>query len=331
MNSTFEILGEKVEPGTRKPVMIKTSEFYTGNPVKLPLIITHGVEEGPRLFVTAAVHGDEINGIEILRRLNAKLDPENVTGTLICFPIVNIFGFYSMQRKMQDGRDLNRSFPGIEKGSSTARIAKLLYEEIIKKCDYGIDLHTPRANRFEIPHTEADTFNEAAFRIARAFGLPVIIHTKGPEKSLQHTATEEGIPTIVYSAGEVLRFHEEITQRGVEGILNVMHELGMFEVKTTHPDYSIIVQESRAIHTKKGGILHVGVNTGQLIYEHDYIGKVLNPFGFEVEDIHAPENGLIICISTNPLVNPGDEICSYVMLDKSLGTVENALKNNDVI
>ncbi|MCP4724452.1 MAG: succinylglutamate desuccinylase/aspartoacylase family protein [bacterium] len=328
MNDILEIIGEKIEPGTRKPVMVKTSEFYTGNPVRLPIVITHGKEKGPKIFITAAVHGDEINGTEIVRRLNAKLDPEQLSGTVICIPIVNISGFYSMQRKMQDGRDLNRSFPGIEKGSSTSRIAKLLFEEIISKCDYGIDLHTPRMNRFEIPHTEGDTFNEAVFRMARAFGLPIIIHTKGPEKSLQYTATEAGVPTIVYSAGEILRFHENITQKGFEGILNVMHEVGMIDFETTNPDFSVIVQESRAVHTKKGGILHIKVLTGQLVYEKDPIGNVLNPFGFEVEDIQAQENGLIICVSTNPLVHPGDEVCSYVMLDKSLGVVENAIKNN---
>ncbi len=328
MNNIIEIVGEKIEPGSQTPVMVKTSEFYTGNPVKLPLVITHGAEKGPKLFITAAVHGNEINGTEIVRRLNAELDPERISGTVICIPIVNIFGFYSMKRKMPDGRDLNRSFPGIEKGSSTSRIAKLLFEEIISKCDYGIDIHTPRMNRFEIPHTEADIHNEAVFRIANAFGLPIIINTKGPEKSLQNTATEAGIPTIVYSAGEILRFHDNITQKGVDGILNVMHEIGMINVKINKPEFSVIVRESRSIHTKRGGILHTRIHTGHLVYQDDQIGSVLNPFGYEVEEIHAAENGLIICISTNPLVHPGDEVCSYVKLDKSLGMVEDALKNN---
>ncbi|KPK91984.1 hypothetical protein AMJ80_06980 [bacterium SM23_31] len=327
MENSIIIAGERIAQGTQKEVRLKISEFYTAYPVYIPVIVTHGVEEGPALFVTAAIHGDEINGIEIVRRLVTKINPKELRGTVLCVPVVNIFGFYTMSRNLPDRRDLNDAFPGIQKGSPASRVAYILFEEIIKKCDYGIDIHTPQVKRIEIPHTEADLSNRDAHQLARAFGTPVVINTAGPEKSLQNSAASADIPTIVFSGGEVLRFHENVTEQGVDGIHNVLAYLNMIEFEISKPEYSIIVQESRSVQTQQGGILCVNVNPGGLVYQGDLIARVTNPFGRDVELIKAPETGLIISASTNPLVNPGNEVCAYVMLDKSLGIVEEALRN----
>ena len=325
MEGNLVIAGEHIPQGTQKEIRLKISEFYTANPVYIPIIASHGVEDGPTLFITAAIHGDEINGIEIVRQLITRIDPERLRGSLLCVPIVNIFGFYTMTRNVPDRRNLNNSFPGSKKGSTSSRIANILFDEIIMLCDYGIDIHSPRVKRFEIPHTEAGLSDRESRQLARAFGTPVIIDDPGQEKSLQSAATQAGIPTIVYSGGEVLRFHERVTELGVTGILNVLSHLDMIDDGRIEPDYSIIVQQSHSVQTQTGGILYVCVKPGDLVYKDDLLARVTRPFGREVEHIVSPETGLIISTSTNPLVNPGNEVCAYVKLDKSLGIVEKAI------
>ncbi len=159
MEHILYVAGEAVKRGSQSEVRLKISEFYTHNPVHIPVIVSHGIHDGPALFITAAVHGDEINGIEIVRRLIHHIDPQELSGSLYCVPIVNIFGFYSNTRSIVDRRDLNDCFPGIKKGSTASRIASILYDEIISQCDFGVDIHTPKANRLEIPHLEANLSN----------------------------------------------------------------------------------------------------------------------------------------------------------------------------
>jgi hypothetical protein len=328
MNNTITIAGKEIQPGTIHEIKLKISEYYTANPVYIPVVVINGNEEGPRLFITAALHGDEINGIEIASQLITSINPETLNGVLICVPIINIFGFYTMSRSMPDRRDLNETFPGSPKGSPAARIAAILFEEVIQKCNYGIDIHTPRANRFEMPHIEADLNNREAHQLARAFGTPLIINAHGPEKSLQNTATSSGIPTIVYSGGEILRFDEKTTEQGVTGIHNVLSHLEMADFERKKPEFEIIVQKSRSLRTLTGGILYIHVKAGDLIYKGELVARVTHPFGKDTEHITAPETGLIISASTTPLVNPGNEVYSYVILDKSLGIVEDTYRKN---
>ena len=329
MNSSLSIDGKTILPGTQTEVYLKISEFYTHNPVYIPVIVSHGNTEGPKLFVTAAIHGDEINGIEIVRRLVSRIDPGTLNGTILFVPIVNIFGFYSMTRNMADRRDLDDCFPGIKKGSAASRIALILFEEIISLCDFGIDLHTPKANMLEILHVEADLSNREAHHLARAFSTSVIIDTPGKENSLQNAASGSGIPTVIYSGGEVLRFHEQVTDKGVLGILNVLSYLEMIEHEIRKPEYSIIVQKSRSVQTKSGGILHIDAQPGDLLYAGQEVAQVMDPFGSDVERIIAPESGLVISVSTNPFVNPGYGVYAYVMLDRSLGIVEEAIRKRN--
>lgn len=325
MNEDIIITGEKISPGSKREISLKISEFYTSNPVYIPVIVAHGVDEGPKIFITAAIHGNEINGVEIVGRLSSEIDPGALKGSILFVPIVNIFGFYTMQRNTTDRRNLNSSFPGIEKGTPASRIAYILFEEIIKKCDYGIDLHTPRENRYEYPHVKADLSINRVHQLARSFGSRIIINTPGDAKTLRHSANEAGIPTIGFFGGEVLRFHDDITISGVTGLKNVLSGLGMIDHQVVSPKFSIIVKKNRSILTNEGGILYVFAKPGTIIYKGDQVAKVTNPFGQEIESIYAPETGLVISASTNPLVNPGNEVCSYVMLDKSLGIVENAV------
>jgi len=331
-NIVLYVAGKDVEPGSKKEIRLQISEYFTGNPVYIPVVVVHGAETGPKIFITAAIHGDEINGVEIIRRLITFIDPEKLRGTLFCVPIVNIFGFYNMVRNLPDGRDLNHHFPGSEKGSGASRIAYTLFNKVIKLCDYGIDIHTPRIKRYEIPHTEADLASREAHQLARSFGLPVIINIPGREKSLQHSANEAGIPTIVFSGGEVLRFHEKINSSGLKGIFNVLADQDMYDVEKTKPEYSIIVRKGKSIQTRHGGIIYVEVSAGDLVYKGERLARITSPFGREVEDIYMPETGLIISVSTNPLVTPGNEVCFYVRLDKSLPIVEKAFqKRKDTI
>ncbi|MFC1729117.1 succinylglutamate desuccinylase/aspartoacylase family protein [candidate division KSB1 bacterium] len=318
------IAGKRVHPESRMEIPLQISDFFTSNPVRIPVVVINGAYPGPKVFVTAAIHGDEINGVEIVRRLISFISPEKLKGTLLCVPIVNLFGFYTMTRYLPDGRDLNRAFPGSSKGTGASRIADILFNSIVKVCDYGIDIHSPRVKRYEIPHAEADLSNRVAHQLARSFSTPVIINMRGNENSLQYTADSAGIPTIVLSGGEVLRFNEEVSVCGLNGILNVLAYLEMYDWEIKKSAYSIIVQEGRSLQTKRGGILYMKAQAGDLVYADDLVAEVLSPFGRTVEKITAPENGLLISVSTNPLVNPGNEACSYVHLDKSLHLVEEA-------
>jgi predicted deacylase len=325
VSDELKIGGVVVQPGETKEIRIKLSESYGSAPVFMPVIVIRGMMPGPAVYFTAAVHGDEINGVEIVRQLSYSLDPQELRGTAICVPIVNIPGFNNRSRYLPDGRDMNRSFPGGAQGSQSARAAHLIFTEIIQKCQYGVDFHTASNGRVNMPHIRADVDNEDARRMAKAFGPNVILHGRGSRGSLRREATGAGVPTVVFEAGEAGRFERRTVRIGLEGALNVMHELRMIEWQRVEPAYQVIVKTGEWVRADRGGILNLTAEPGDLVYANDELGVISNPFGRELKGIKAPFTGLIVGITVNPLVNPGSPICHIVKLDKTLPKVEKAM------
>ncbi len=325
---SFSICGISVQPGETKQIQLKVSESYLSLGIHIPATVIHGRQEGPVAFVMAATHGDEINGTDIVRRLIFGIAPEELAGTVIAIPVVNIPGFLAQSRYLPYHRDLNRFFPGKRKGNNAERIAHRLFQEVVIKCDFGIDLHTAAEGRLNLPHVRGDMAHPRVRKLARAFGATVLINNPGVKGSLRREATEAGVPTILFEAGETGRFSPRVSASGLKGVLKVFSEMGMLSdpnKASARPPFQVIVQASEWIRAEKGGILDLNVKPGDLIYEGDLIGQVLDPFGNRVTRIRAARTGIVIGVTTAPLSIPGSGIAHVAHLKKTLSMVERSL------
>jgi predicted deacylase len=310
----FEIAGMKIASGRRKDVKVRISEFYTATPVFIPVTVVHGSRPGPVLYLTAAVHGNEINGVEMVRQVRMAVDPKHLAGTLILVVIANPIAFLNMTRDLPDGRDLNRFFPGRDRGSMASHIADALFTKIVRLADYGIDLHTAATGRTNLPHVRTDMKSPVLRRLATSFGCEVVFDMPGEEGTLRRAASEAGVPTIVYEAGEPLKFQKNLIRRGVEGIKNVLADLRMAEFDRTSPAFQIVVDDHRWIRAVKGGILQLNVKPGDIVEKGADIAVNTKPFGTEVSRVRAPYTGLVAGCTTLPMVIPGSAICHLVAL-----------------
>lgn len=326
MAEELKIGGKAINPGEAQEILLKISEFYTAQAVNIPVTVVRGVEEGPRVFLTAAIHGDELNGVEIVRTIMTELDPSKLRGTVLCTPVLNRWGFLSHSRYLPGRRDLNRYFPGNPDGNVAARVAHKIFTEIVQHAQYGIDMHTAAAGRTNLAHIRGDMDDEKVRKMARAFGTEIIIDQPAAGGTLRSAATRAGIPTIILEAGETFRFQRTMVTKGVSGVKNVLGDLGMIEWTAREPSFQVIVKVSEWIRAERGGILDIRVRPGDLIYEGNEIAMVSTPFGREVTTLLSPLTGLVIGITTIPLVQPGDAICHIAKLEKTLHTVEKYAK-----
>src|SRR3954470_17042023 len=225
--SPFSISGISVAAGETREIDLKVSESYLSRPIQIPVTVIRGTKPGPTAFVMGAIHGDEINGADIVRRLIFDVDHEKISGTLIAIPVVNIPGFLEQARYLPYHRDLNRFFPGDRKGNNAQRIAARLFKEVVLKCDFGIDLHTAADGRSNLPHVRGDMSNPKIRELARAFGSTIIVNQPGVRGSLRREATLAGVPTILFEAGETRKFSPKISVAGLRGVLNVLQSMGM--------------------------------------------------------------------------------------------------------
>lgn len=316
----FEIGGHKIEPGESRSLELNVAKLYTHTPVTLPVQVVSGKKEGPRLFVSAAVHGDEINGVEIIRRLLNHKALSSLRGTLVAVPVVNVHGFITHSRYLPDRRDLNRAFPGKENGSLTAQLAWLFDQEIVDKCTHGIDLHTASGHRFNLPQVRACIDDEETLQLAQAFGTPVILNSNVRDGSLRQAAVDGGKPFLLYEAGEVLRFDEFSIQVGVAGIISVMRLLGMLRGKPYKSKFQpFIAHTSTWIRAPQSGVLRVDCPLGSQVSKGERLGRVSDPMGDSEEDIMAPAAGVIISVLKLPLVNKGDAVFHLARLKGSEG------------
>jgi uncharacterized protein len=314
--------GRDIRRGSTEQIFLKVSEYYTATPVNVPVTVIRGREPGPTLFLTAAIHGDELNGVEIVRRVMTSITPAQLRGTLICVPVVNRMGFLTHNRYLPGRRDLNRYFPGDPEGNAAARTAHALFSEIVAGSTCGIDLHTASVGRTNLPHIRADMSSAEVRRLARSFGTEVIIDSIGMSRTLRAAATRAGVPTIIFEAGETFRFQGNMVARGMSGVRNVLGSLGMIEEPAKEARFQVIIKVSEWVRATRGGIAEIAVRPGEIVYAGDEIASLSNPFGKEVSSVRSPLTGLIIGITTVPMVNPGDAICHVAKLEKTLATVE---------
>lgn len=321
----LEIAGRGIAPGETQEISLSISEFYTAQPVNIPVTVMRGHEDGPRVFLTAAIHGDELNGVEIVRSVLQGLDHTKIKGALVCLPVVNRMGFLNHSRYLPDRTDLNRHFPGDPTGNSASRIAQILFREIVMPCDAGIDFHTAAVGRTNLPHIRGKMDDDRVRHLAKAFGTEIIVDMSGHPGSLRAAATAAAIPTIIYEGGETFRFQRKAIKKGINGVYNVLSALGMIPTPVKEPRVQVVVRKTEWVRAERGGILDLGVAPGDVIYERETIAAIENPFGREVSTVTAPFTGLIVGTTTRPMVNPGDAICHIVKLDKTLPTVEKHL------
>jgi hypothetical protein len=309
---------KEVMPGQSVILDLPMASLYSHAPINLPVQVIHGKRDGPRLFVSAAIHGDEINGVEIIRRLLRMPLVKKLHGTLMAIPIVNVYGFVSRSRYLPDRRDLNRSFPGSESGSMAARLAELFLTEIVAQCDYGIDLHTGAVHRENLPQIRANLDHPETARIARAFHVPVLLNANIRDGSLRQVAMEHDIPILLYEAGEALRFDERSIRAGVKGIIAVMRELGMLPASRGRGgNEPLVARASSWVRAGRSGILRVTVPLGARVRKGQVIGVIADPFGQQELEVQASAGGIIIGRTNLPLVNEGEGLFHIARFDST--------------
>jgi len=300
--------GETVWPGEKRAIDIDLASTYTHDDLSMTVQVVRGKKPGPVLFISAAIHGDEINGVEIIRRLLQQKAISQLRGTLLAIPIVNVYGFLNHSRYLPDGRDLNRCFPGSARGSLTGRVAHTFVSEILSKSTHGIDLHTGARHRSNFPQIRADLDDERTLTMTRAFGVPLAIDAKLRDGSLRDCASQMDIPVILYEAGEALRFEEMHIRAGVKGIVNVMRTIGMLPRRSgsREPAEPIISGETIWIRTPASGILRTLVPLGAKVEKGQIIGVIADPLGDTETNVEASCDGVVIGRTNLPLAYEGD-------------------------
>ncbi|MBY5991008.1 succinylglutamate desuccinylase/aspartoacylase family protein [Ferrimonas balearica] len=309
-NRPIEFGGESVLPGQQRTIEIPLASMVTQRDLHLSLRVLHGRSPGPCLFVSAAIHGDEINGVEIIRRLLKRKALNRLKGTLVLAPIVNVHGFLAQSRYLPDGRDLNRSFPGSARGTLAGRIAHTFLSEVVNKCTHGIDLHTAARHRDNLPQIRADLNQDETRALATAFGVPVVMHSEIRDGSLRQVAGDNGIPILLYEAGEALRFNEVCIRAGVTGILNVMRTLKMLppsraKERAHKPVYS---DTSFWVRAPESGIFRAMMPMGAKAAKGSVLGVIADPLGEQEVPVLAPRDGIVIGRTNLPLTHEGEAL-----------------------
>jgi len=311
MRPPFQLGSETVSAGRRKTIHLPLPEFYTHSATTMPVHVIHGRREGPTLLVTSAIHGDEINGVEIIRRLLTHNSLSGIRGTLLLIPVVNVFGFVAQSRYLPDRRDLNRSFPGSRKGSMTARLAYLVTQEILPRCTHVIDLHTGAIGRENLPQVRATlgADNPETEAMALSFNAPVVLDAALRAGTFRQCAQELGILSLVYEAGEALRFDEIAIRAGVTGTLNVMAHLGMIRKRPGRRSHTPVVsQGSSWIRAPQSGVVRSLVALGSRVKDGDILAYVSDPIGEHEEPIPSSVSGIVIGRARLPLVHEGEAV-----------------------
>ncbi len=316
--------GIDIAPGERKVIDIRVAPMYTHDDISIAVQAVRGRRPGPTLFISAAIHGDEINGVEIIRRLLQHKALNTLRGTLLAIPIVNVYGFLNHTRYLPDGRDLNRSFPGSAKGSLTGRVAHTFLEQIIRKSTHGIDLHTGSRHRSNFPQIRADLDDPATRAMTEAFGVPLAINARVRDGSLRECAADSGVPVILYEAGEALRFEEMHIRAGVKGIINVMRSIGMLREgrRRKAPAPLIISDQTSWIRAPESGVLRTLVPLGAKVSRGQTIALVADPLGTTETAITAPDAGVVIGRTNLPLVYEGDATFHIAQYGRKVTAVE---------
>lgn len=309
--------GTEIKSGTRAQVPLPVSRLITGAQMSMPVTVIHGPKNGPTIWISAAIHGDELNGVEVVNRVLADLEPKKLHGTLLAIPVVNVHGFITGDRYLPDRRDLNRSFPGSAKGSLASRTANLFMKEIVQHCSVGIDLHTASDNRTNLPQIRADLDDPKTKELAEVFGATVMMHSKERSGSLRHAGSKAGCNVLLFEAGEPLRFNNDAIAVGVTGVRRVLRHLGMAE---WDGPVAGPVRESRSsswVRASRSGVVRLDVEIGDEVVHRQEMGTIIDAFGKKLSTIRASRGGLVVGRTMYPLSNKGDALVHIANLEAS--------------
>lgn len=308
----FSFLGQSIERGKTVQVNLDIARLHTRTPVEIPIIVSRGEKPGPVILFNAGIHGDEVNGVEIVRQLIAKKYHKPNCGTVICIPVLNVFGFLHKTREFPDGRDLNRVFPGSKEGSLASRFAYYLMKDVMPKVEYCIDYHTGASSRFNFSHLRIEGKNPKSIELVKVFGAPYVLLSKELPKSFRSEANKIGVGVLLFEGGKSLDLDRAVTKVGVNGALRVMHHLGMrdFSKELSHETYTepITLTDSTWIRARHSGMFRTTVKIGTSVKKGTVLGTISDPFGDFEKRVIAKHNGVIICSNHSPLVHQGDAI-----------------------
>jgi len=322
----FTYDGGRVEPGETVEFRYAVSETYLGDPIRIPVTVINGPRAGPTVFLSAAVHGDELNGIEVVREVAQEWDHTDICGTLVCLPVLNVPGFITQERYLPIyERDLNRAFPGKRGSTSSKRIAYQVYHNFIEPCDFGLDFHTSTRGRTNMFHVRADMDDPATARLARAFGTNLIIAGEGSSGMLRREATDAGIPTITIEMGEAHRFERDLIDHALDGVRSVFAEYGVYPQETVRwPGWRTVIEgwdEKTWLRADAGGIVEMHYSRTDLVGEGETICTITNPFKTDATTVEAPFTGVLVGVLENPVVYPGNPLCHFVKIDDQRRTI----------
>lgn len=302
------IVGESIRPGELKEIKIRIARLPSHTWIETPIYVYRALEDGPVLALMAGMHGDEINGTEIVRRIIDLGYHRVKRGTVLCMPIINVFGFINYSREVPDGKDINRSFPGTKLGSLASRMAYHMMHSVLPSIDYGIDFHTGGAMRTNYPQVRCVMKDEMNESLAKAFCAPFTIDSPFRPKSLRQAAAKKGKNIIVYEGGESVRIDNFAVDQGIEGTLRIMHHLKMIDWSPEPKEENRVIWSSSWIRAKTAGIFQSTIKSGELIQKHQWIGTITDPFGEFKEPIKSPVTGYVVGLNNNPVVHAGDAL-----------------------
>lgn len=328
MRPPFVIQDQSVVAGSRAVIDLALPKLNSHTRLSMPVHVVHGKRAGPALFVSAAVHGDELNGVEIIRRLLEAKALRRLAGTLVAVPVVNVYGMIHGSRYLPDRRDLNRCFPGHATGSLAARVAHLFTDEVVRHCSHGIDLHTGAIHRTNLPQIRADLDDPETERLARAFGVPVLLNATLRDGSLREAAAELGIPMLLYEAGEGLRFDEVCIRAGLQGVLNVMRALGMIRTATKRAREAapFVARSSAWTRAPESGLLRTLVALGATVQRGEVLGYISDPYSGTQHPVTAQARGVVIGRVQIPSVHEGEALFHIARFGNEYGEVADEVE-----
>ncbi len=310
-HNVLDILGKKIYPGKSATINFNMAKLYTTTAVDVPIIIERSKKPGPVMLITAGIHGDEINGVEVVRQIIVKEINKPARGTIICIPIINVFGFLNMTREFPDGRDLNRVFPGAKNGSLASRFAYQFVHKILPVADFCLDFHTGGASRFNAPQIRIKKGEEMAMHYARIFNAPFTIISRTITKSYRETCAKQGKPVLLFEGGKSKDSNKDVARQGVEGIMRILAHFEMLKPKFEAPEpigETICIENSTWMRAKYSGLLHVKIPCGKHVEKGEYIATITDPYGKLRHKVKAPNEGYIINVNESPIVYQGDAI-----------------------
>lgn len=325
-SNDFAIAGMTVAPGSRATVDLELPKLNSHTALAMPVHVVNGKRPGPVMFVSAAVHGDELNGVEICQRLLETKGLKNISGTLLVIPVVNVYGAIHQTRYLPDRRDLNRSFPGSEKGSLAGRVANLFMREIVARCTHGIDLHTGATLRSNLPQIRADLDDPETAEMARAFGVPVMLNSPLRDGSLRESAATHHVLTLLYEAGEALRYDEVSIRAGLHGVIAVMRHIGMLKTRRTSKTVDpFVAKTSSWVRAPESGMLRQTVALGRQVSRGDEIGRISDPYSSYEAPVVSPFNGIVIGRSESPMIHEGEALFHIARFRDDVDEVEETV------